>query len=166
MASEEAGGFPTLLVGITPGQQPEVLHAAVDLAARLGAFLLFAYVDEASFLPDWDPERPAHRLTLRAGASDKDDDEAVLSRFSAPIAAALATAPAGLHPLPWTVRRLTGDPASALARLGAEIDAGMIIVGSPGRGVSHRISEALAGSVGAWLIHHQAKPVLVVPVGK
>ena len=63
----------------------------------------------------------------------------------------------------WTLRTLAGDPARALARLAAETNAPMIIVGTSERGLSHRLSEALNGSVGAWLSHHQSRPVLVVP---
>ncbi|MCY1226406.1 hypothetical protein D9M72_386350 [compost metagenome] len=39
----------------------------------------------------------------------------------------------------------------------------MIIVGTPERGLGHRLSAALNGSVAAWLTHHQDRPVLVVP---
>jgi nucleotide-binding universal stress UspA family protein len=63
----------------------------------------------------------------------------------------------------WTLRMLAGDPARALARLAAETNAPMIVVGTSERGFSHRLSEALNGSVGAWLSHHQSRPVLVVP---
>ncbi|HEY1156025.1 MAG TPA: universal stress protein, partial [Arthrobacter sp.] len=58
---------------------------------------------------------------------------------------------------------LTGDPARSLGRLAAEVEAPMVIVGTSERGFSHRLSEALNGSVGGWLSHHQSRPVLVVP---
>jgi hypothetical protein len=37
------------------------------------------------------------------------------------------------------------------------------VVGTPERGIGHRISAALNGSVAAWLSHHQDRPILIVP---
>jgi nucleotide-binding universal stress UspA family protein len=145
-----------------PKQHPEVLGTAFTLAAKLSTPLLCAYVDEASYLVEWDPARSAHRLSLHP---DKDDEDirAVTADLEAVIEAALKDASADGAPVDWTLRTLTGDPARALARLAAERDAPMIIVGTSERGVAHRISEALNGSVGTWLSHHQSRPVLVVP---
>ena len=63
----------------------------------------------------------------------------------------------------WTLRTLAGDPARALARLAAETNAPMIIVGTSERGFSHRLSEALNGRWVPGSRHHQSRPVLVVP---
>ncbi|MBT2533529.1 universal stress protein [Arthrobacter sp. ISL-48] len=162
MTHERFSGPPPLLVGIMPKQHPEVLHTAFTLAAKLSAPLVCAYVDEASYLVEWDPARSAHRLSLHP---DKDDDDirAVSTDLKAVIEAAMKDASAGGAPVDWTLRTLAGDPARALARLAAESNAPMIIVGTSERGVAHRISEALNGSVGTWLSHHQSRPVLVVP---
>ena len=143
-----------------PDQHPEVLRTATQLAARLSAPMLCAYVDEASYLVEWDPARSAHRLSLHP-EKDDEDVRAVTMGIRAVIEDAVGTArdPA----VNWTLRTLAGDPARALARLAAETNAPMIIVGTSERGLSHRISEALNGSVGAWLSHHQSRPVLVVP---
>jgi nucleotide-binding universal stress UspA family protein len=145
-----------------PKQHPEVLRTAFTLAAKLSTPLLCAYVDEASYLVEWDPARSAHRLSLHP---DKDDDDirALTTNLKAVIEAALEDASTDGTPVDWTLRTLAGDPARALARLAAESNAPMIIVGTSERGLAHRISEALNGSVGAWLSHHQSRPVLVVP---
>ena len=143
-----------------PDQHPEVLRTATQLAARLSAPLLCAYVDEASYLVEWDPARSAHRLSLHP---DKDDDDvrAVTLEMRAVIEDAVgASAEPSIN---WTLRTLAGDPARALARLAAETNAPMIVVGTSEKGLAHRISEALNGSVAAWLSHHQSRPVLVVP---
>ena len=50
------------MVGVLPGPHAEVLQSATGLAQKLGAPLLCAYVDEASYLVEWDPARSAHRL--------------------------------------------------------------------------------------------------------
>jgi len=143
-----------------PDQHPEVLRTATQLAGRLSAPLLCAYVDEASYLVEWDPARSAHRLSLHP---DKDDEDvrAVTMEIRAVIDDAVTTA--GDPSINWTLRTLAGDPARALARLAAETNAPMIIVGTSERGLAHRISEALSGSVATWLSHHQSRPVLVVP---
>jgi nucleotide-binding universal stress UspA family protein len=162
MTSDQFRGSAPLLVGIAPKQHPEVLQTAAALAARLGKPLLCAYVDEASYLVEWDPARSAHRLSLHPDADDA-DIRAVTGELRAAIEAGVANIPAGSGAVEWTFRTLAGDPARALARLAAESDVPMIIVGTSERGFSHRLSEALNGSVGAWLTHHQSRPVLVVP---
>ncbi|MFP5367459.1 MAG: universal stress protein [Actinomycetes bacterium] len=162
MTSERFNGMAPLLVGVMPKQHPEVLQTATTLAARLGAPLVCAYVDEASYLVEWDPARSAHRLSLHPDADDK-EIRALTSELESVIQAAAAKVPAGADGVEWTLRTLAGDPARALAQLAAETDAPMIIVGTSERGFSHRIAEALNGSVGAWLTHHQSRPVLVVP---
>ncbi|WP_314212729.1 universal stress protein [Pseudarthrobacter equi] len=162
MTSERFSGTAPLLVGIMPKQHPEVLHTAASLAARLGQPLVCAYVDEASYLVEWDPARSAHRLSLHPDADDG-DIRALTTGLKADIMAAMEKVPAGRGAVAWTLRTLAGDPARALARLAAETNAPMIVVGTSERGFSHRLSEALNGSVGAWLSHHQSLPVLVVP---
>jgi nucleotide-binding universal stress UspA family protein len=160
MTGEHVDGTP-LLVGIMPKQHPEVLQAAATLAARLSVPLICAYVDEASYLVEWDPARSAHRPSRHP---DADDDLPALTReLKAEVQAAVDKLPSDGGPLQWSFRTLAGDPARALGQLAAEVDAPMIIVGTSERGFTHRLSEALNGSVGAWLSHHQSRPVLVVP---
>ncbi|MCU1517411.1 MAG: universal stress protein UspA [Pseudarthrobacter sp.] len=160
MTPERFSGPPPLLVGVIPDQHPEVLRTATTLAARLSAPLLCAYVDEASYLVEWDPARSTHRLSLHP-EKDDEDVRAVTLEIKAVIEDAVGAASG--PPVDWTLRTLAGDPARALARLAAEANAPMIIVGTSERGLAHRISEALNGSVAAWLSHHQSRPVLVVP---
>ena len=162
MTSERFSGTAPLLVGIMPKQHPEVINTAASLAARLGQPLLCAYVDEASYLVEWDPARSAHRLSLHPDADD-DDIRTLTSGLKADVQAAVEKVAAAGTPVEWTLRTLAGDPARALSRLAAETGAPMIVVGTSERGFSHRLSEALNGSVGAWLSHHQSRPVLVVP---
>lgn len=167
MATEEPNSLSPLLVGVVPGQHPEVLATAASLAVGLGAPLACAYVDEASYLVEWDPARPPHRLSQHPDAPDA-DIAALTAGLKETIAAAVTGAAAaatrsGAAVPPWTLHTLSGDAARALGRLASELDAPMIIVGTSERGFAHRISEALNGSVGAWLSHHQGRPVLVVP---
>jgi nucleotide-binding universal stress UspA family protein len=156
--SDDDGSRPApLVVGVVPGQYPEVLRMAASLAADLSAPLICAFVDEASYLVEWDPARTAHRLSLHPNV-----DDAEIRAVSKELRSVVAAACDG-HGVAWTLRTLAGDPARALGRLAAEAGAGMIIVGTPERGLGHRLSEALNGSVAAWLSHHQDHPVLIVP---
>jgi nucleotide-binding universal stress UspA family protein len=146
MSSESFSGRAPIVVGVLPKQHPEVLQTARDFAISMGAPMVCAYVDEASYLVEWDP------------AKDDADIQAVRSELSELVGAENE----GL-PVEWTLRLLTGDPARALGRLAHDVQASMIVVGTPERGLGHRLSEVLNGSVGSWLSHHQSRPVLIVP---
>lgn len=158
--SEGFSGRSPLLLGILPEQHPEVFRTARAFARRLNAPLVCAYVDEASYLVEWDPSRDTHRLSLHP---EKDDADIAAVRQGLKSRITELAEGSGLE---WTLRLLAGDPARALGRLAAEIDAAMIIVGSPEPGIGHRISEALNGSVASWLSHHQGRPVMIVPLSK
>lgn len=157
MPAESISQAP-LVVGVLPGQPPEVLETAVTLARSLSAPLVCAYVDEASYLVEWDPARSAHRLSLHPEA-DNAKIRAATERLRSEIAAIC-----DIPGVEWDLRTLAGDPARALGRLAADAGAAMIIVGTPEPGLGHRLTAALNGSVAAWLSHHQDRPVLIVPV--
>lgn len=157
MASERNSSPAPLIVGVHPGQHPEVLQTAAALAHRLAAPLICAYVDEASYLVDWDPARSTHRLSLHPDA-DETAIRAVTQELQSTIEAAFHG-----REIDWALRTLGGDPARALGRLAADSNAEMLIVGTPERGLGHRLAAALNGSVAAWLSHHQSRPVLIVP---
>lgn len=159
MSDESITGPPPLVVGVLPAQSPEVLQTAGVLARSLATRLICAYVDEASYLVEWDPARSAHRLSLHPD-TDNAEIRAVTQELRASIESACS--PLGID---WSLRSLAGDPARALGRLAAETGAAMIIVGTPEPGLGHRLTAALNGSVAAWLSHHQDRPILIVPVG-
>ena len=157
MPDDSASPPAPLVVGVVPGQHPEVLQTAALLARSLAAPLIFAYVDEASYLVEWDPARSAHRLSLHPDA-----DEARIRQTTQELRSVLEARCANLG-IEWSLRTLAGDPARAIGRLAADANARMIVVGTPERGIGHRISAALNGSVAAWLSHHQERPILIVP---
>ena len=157
MPDDSATPPAPLVVGVVPGQHPEVLQTAALLAESLAAPLIFAYVDEASYLVEWDPARSAHRLSLHPDA-----DEARIRETTQELRSVLEARCANLG-IVWSLRTLAGDPARAIGRLAADANARMIVVGTPERGIGHRISAALNGSVAAWLSHHQERPILIVP---
>ncbi|MBT8161896.1 MULTISPECIES: universal stress protein [Arthrobacter] len=158
MASESFSGRVPLVLGVLPGQHPHVLRTARDLALSLAAPLVCAYVDEASYLVEWDPTKETHRMSLHPGKVDA-DLAAVRTELRTQIQEA-----AGEARVDWTLRLLAGDPARAIGRLADDIQASMIILGCPEPGLGHRISEAFNGSVATWLTRHQSRPVLLVPI--
>ena len=160
MSKNPANGTAPLVVGVVPGQHPEVLQTAASLAKTLAAPMICAYVDEASYLVEWDPARSAHRLSLHPDA-----DDARVRQTTQELRAVIEARCAGLG-IEWTLRTLAGDPARAIGRLAADTNACMIVVGTPERGIGHRISAALNGSVAAWLSHHQERPILIVPAAR
>ena len=78
---------------------------------------------------EWDPARSAHRLSLHP---DKDDDD--IRSVTKDLKSVIVAAVRRVAPTEWTLRTLAGDPARALGRLAAEVNAPMIIVGTPERG--------------------------------
>jgi nucleotide-binding universal stress UspA family protein len=63
--------------------------------------------------------------------------------------------------IPWRFQVRAGDPAAELEQAAAEQRADLIVVGSQGHTVVHRL---LLGSVSTWLTHHAQRPVMVVPL--
>ena len=63
--------------------------------------------------------------------------------------------------IPWTFQVRAGDPAAELEQAAAEQRADLIVVGSQGQTVVHRL---LLGSVSTQLTHHAQRPVMVVPL--
>jgi nucleotide-binding universal stress UspA family protein len=53
-----------------------------------------------------------------------------------------------------------GDPGSLLCSVGAQLGVDAIVVGSRGLGAFKRV---LLGSVSSYVVHHAARPVLVIP---
>lgn len=158
MSPDSFSGRVPLVLGVLPGQHPHVLQTARDLALSLSAPLVCAYVDEASYLVEWDPAKEMHRMTLHPGKADA-EIAAVRNELRYQINEATGGAE-----VDWTLRLLAGDPARAIGRLADDIQASMIILGCPEPGLGHRISEALNGSVATWLVRHQNLPVLLVPL--
>jgi nucleotide-binding universal stress UspA family protein len=63
--------------------------------------------------------------------------------------------------IPWRFQVRVGDPAAELEQAAGEQRADLIVVGSQGHTVVHRL---LLGSVSTRLTHHAQRPVMVVPL--
>lgn len=76
-------------------------------------------------------------------------------------------ATAALDPLgvPWRLALSSGDPAVGLHELADRYGAELVVIGTSGHGLRHALRRAVRGSVSGWLVHHESRPVLVVPAG-
>ena len=150
-------GAGPVVVGLLPGQDPEVLQCAASLAAATGATLVGAYVDPSSILLEWDPDGDVGRRSLDyAVGPDDDAREAHELRRLVGEAADAAGIKHSFH-------TLGGDPALALGRLAAAVTAAVIVVGARPPGLLARVDEALSGSVMHKLLATQHVPVLGIP---
>jgi nucleotide-binding universal stress UspA family protein len=158
MADAQRPRRAPVLVGIAPGQHPEVARAAAALAAALGTGLVVAWADPARYVvrehADGSVVSDAIDPDAGEGPGTPDGGEAL-----DPLRAVLDAGGA-----PWTFRCLAGEPARALAQLAAAVGARTIVVGSREPGLVPRLAEFFTGSVAVQLTHRQRIPVLVVPV--
>lgn len=151
-----------VLVGVYPGQASAVVREAASLAEAFSAPLLCTFVAIDSYLTEWERRELRDDASLHPTDIDADDDRVALD-----LGDAIGMALAGARQLPqgWSLRVLAGDPARALARVAAEVDARIVVVGTHRRGVGHAMEAWLSGSVAMSLSREQSTPVVVVPVG-
>ncbi len=143
-------GHP-IVVGVTPGQSPLVAATAASWAIALGVRLYPAYVD-----PTRITEREFPDGTVQHSGLDPDSDgEQGWQRRRADLDAELHALLDGSG-VAWEFRYLAGRVDRALTHLARAVDAAAFVVGAH--------DGHARGSVAAHLVHHQHRPVLVVPV--
>jgi nucleotide-binding universal stress UspA family protein len=122
-------------------------HVAVELARRFGDTLVVAHIVEppAVFSPELLAADPTLMSKLVASS------EQTVGKLAASLRGA---------GVPMEERVAVGRPDAVLARLGEELDARLIVVGSHGRSA---LGRALMGTVAERLVRQSARPVLVVP---
>jgi nucleotide-binding universal stress UspA family protein len=121
------------------------LEAAARLAARLGLTLVVAHV-----LPAANPlAEGAYTEELR-----NDLELQVMTQ---------ATRVVDELGVSWRLAIAEGDPACGLLRLAEQHAAALVVVGTRGRGARPAMHRLVSGSVSGHLVHHETRPVLVVP---
>ena len=148
-------GGPVVL-GVPWQPREELIRTGADLAAVLGAHLLCAFVDPASYLTEWEPAGSRTGLSL---------DPAPNREADFPSADILETLRNILGPpgAEWSFRVLNGDVPRALSRLAESTDASMLIVGGQRPGRAAAMTRMLEGSVRVSLMRSQTRPIVVVP---
>ncbi|SEB73354.1 Universal stress protein family protein [Paramicrobacterium humi] len=144
-----------IVVGIAPTRIDEIVEVAASLAQDLGASLVIGHVMINTSLVEYSPASTRDGLSL-APAVDEEMEE-----LSLHIGERVESVVAGRAP--WNLRMLGGDPAKALGRLSAELNARLIIVGGVRRGMMHEVEDVISGSITAALTRLQDRPVVVVP---
>ncbi|MFL4480376.1 universal stress protein [Paeniglutamicibacter sp. ORCA_105] len=152
------GGMGPIVVGVLPKQPRRVVLEARTLGEALGAPLVFAYVEINSYLVEWELKEDIRGNSLHPRDIDED-----MTEEARDVLRILDSAMAGTK-IEWWLRVLAGDPGKALARLGNDLHARMIVVGTRHKGVGARVSELLNGTTAHHVIAHQQLPVVVVPV--
>lgn len=147
-----------VLVGVAPGQDPEVARQAAALAAALGTELVVAWADPARYVVHEHAEGSVVSDAIDPDGGDGHESPGGHEALD-PLRGVLDGSGAS-----WTFRSLAGEPARALAQLAATVGARMVVVGSREPGLVPRLAEFFTGSVAVQLVHRQRVPVLVVPV--
>lgn len=126
------------------------------MAMELGRQIVFAYVERNSTLIEY--EKPGLRLRMSLDPPIDDEMAAVAEGLRKSLGEATV-----LVDVLWRLNVLGGDPARAIDRLAHEVDARLIVLGGPRRGIAHRTERLLSGSVVGWLTRNQKRPLMVVP---
>ncbi|WP_426003532.1 universal stress protein [Paenarthrobacter sp. NyZ202] len=145
-----------VLVGVVQGQRPVVVEQAAKLAAAAGLPLVCAHVDVTVYPVDGTTGGAAAPIDPDSGDADVQD---IPEQLRKDLEARLS----GLD-VEWSAVFLAGEPAKALAREANHSGASMIVVGSRDHKLGSVIKELTGGSIARHLVHHQDRPVLVVPV--
>jgi nucleotide-binding universal stress UspA family protein len=137
---------PVVLVGADGGPGGlRALEAAGQLAVRLGTTVVVGLVQ---------PVPAASALGEFVQGLREDLELEVLTQ------AASVLDPLGVR---WRLALETGDAAHGLHVLAQEHDAALVVIGTRGPGVGPALRRLLSRSVSGHLVHHERRPVLVVP---
>ncbi|SMX93132.1 MULTISPECIES: universal stress protein [Brevibacterium] len=151
-------GNTPIIVGIVSDQPAEVLTTAATYAARFGADLICAHVDDSRYTVEVRPDGSALSMPI-----DPDTTAEASAEFDPALRARIASILDEVE-VAWSTRALAGSPAQELSRLAEALDAQMICVGVRRSGVKGSLHEFFNGSVAIQLSRHQHRPLVVVPL--
>ena len=146
-----------VVVGLVPGQNPRVAREAARFAAMFKVPLVAVTVDAGRYVSFEDPTgmMAGAALDLALTASEADAEQVELETTECLVGANV----------PWTMRKLAGEPAQAIIDLADAVQASLIVVGTRKPGFGESLREFFNGSVAARLSHKQERAILVVPNG-
>jgi nucleotide-binding universal stress UspA family protein len=151
-------GWPDgpIVLGVGWLPSDHVVRAAAELAATLERHLVCAFVDPASYLTEWEPERQRTALSLEPAINEETDFPAILLQRHVETLL-------GKPGEAWSFRVLAGGVAKALSRLAESTGASLLVVGADRTGSLAWADRLLEGSVSGSLTRTQHCPVLIVP---
>lgn len=123
------------------------LDYAIDLAARLDAFLHVAHIVDTDDLPI-DPDSAYWEQAITNTVEQERRDACTLLDHASG---------------PWAYYSRPGRPATLLAGLADTHDAEMIIIGAPRGGLVTWLHRLTGESVSSQLFHHAQRAILLVP---
>ena len=145
-----------LVLGVPWEFEERLVRAAAGLAVIMGAHLICAFVDPASYLTEWDPAGYRDGTSLDPVRNLEAEFPVGQMRISLE---SILGSPGGA----WSFRVLNGEVAHALGRLAESTDAAALIVGGQRPGRVAKMGRLLEGSVSVSLTRLQARPVLIIP---
>lgn len=154
--SDEGWPYGPIVLGVGWNFSEHLIRTAAELAAALGQHLVCAFVDPASYLTEWEPE--GQRAALSLDPIINEEAEFPSKQVQRNLESIL-----GQPGEVWSFRVLNGDVPKALSRLAENTGASLFVVGADRPGSLAWVDRLLEGSVSASLIHHQRRPVLIVP---
>lgn len=138
-----------LLVGVDGGRGGErALDAAARLASRLDLDIVVGHV------------RPGAPRSVTGECAQRYQEDLEIEVM---LQASAALDGSGLA---WRFEVVDGDPAHGLDELGERFDVALLVIGTSGAGARPALRRLVSGSVSAHLVHHERRPVLVVPAPK
>lgn len=146
-----------VLVGVFPGQHPEVLETAARLASVLRQDLVCAYALRGLDLTEWNV-----KASIDFGTLHEDERQDLGAAAIEDLQRRLGQVLAG-YPVPWTLRILVGDPASALGEFAHVLGTSLLVLGSPRKKRFGFPGSRLRASTPARVLSQRRLPVLVVP---
>jgi nucleotide-binding universal stress UspA family protein len=145
-----------VVLGVEWSFSEHLVRTAAFLAALLEKHLICAFVDPASYLTEWAPAD--QRAALSLDPIINEEAEFPSEQLQQKLETIL-----GRPGKTWSLRVLNGDVCKALNRLAENVGAALLVVGTGRPGSLAWLDRTLQGSVSATLIHHQQRPVLIVP---
>lgn len=160
MAKEipHVGGVGPIVVGVLPKQPRRVVLEAKRLAEALGSPIVFAYVQPNSYLVEWELKADIHGTSVNPQDIDED-----MQADATEVLKVLESCMAGSQ-ITWSFKMLAGEPGKALGRLGNDVHARYLVVGTRHKGFGAKLSELFNGSTAAHVLSQNSLPTLVVPV--
>ncbi|MBB2996329.1 universal stress protein [Paeniglutamicibacter cryotolerans] len=146
-----------IVAGIMPGQPLAVVRHCAALASGLNVGIVFVYVDASRYLVKEKGDTSA--LIDPDGIDEPGDGDRLIGLLRQRIDVELAGTA-----IDWALVSEAGEPARSLNRLADRVQASVILVGTRERGVEALLEELVMGSVAVHLAHHQARPVMIVPL--